>query len=584
MKFITDIQKKQIEQLQNCVQMSSEEKESVLIILQQNYVLANSYNDRLQKIIQLQQDIQSLEANFQEQLSILKKNLILRDSYMQQFTICRVLLKRVLSLYIDLSNLVLYPASADLQFDSTGILNQKLNFPYFSDSESKLLFQAITQIQKPIYGRKQFDTNAQQFEQSEIQNPFYNDSYESTLFWGDLNYIFTSESTRIQSHRFEIDSQALSGNIFMMVPIDRIIRSFKTKNVSEHIQVLVYSTDILNIQFQQVQIKIYLPPTRYLAPLQYLYIQRADLKQELLRSPVQGLLKLRFNTMQIFMVHSAFCQEIGLFLTKNLKVDDVYEQLLSDFDPQIIIQANDLLSPKSNFKQKPININLLVKNMFKFITNEYEPLRYFWSGAELYYLQKNKTQFPKMSRNDFNANPVLTQNELLKESGFKVLKMIKKYPEAKELFLQEQQDVLFNTYFEQPLLINVKSNREIQSNTAELLSKQFALQSKSFEEQNNTQNNKNYQQESHEKPNYENKTKQIQHKSALKHEDVDLTEQDLTPSKNNSWYGQNKRTVRQLSEIVHREKFSIPTRDRDCEDSDYYYHYTDYSDDERHNQ
>ncbi|CAL6011235.1 Hypothetical_protein [Hexamita inflata] len=552
--------------------MSSEEKESVLIILQQNYVLANSYIDRLQKIIQLQQDIQSLEANFQEQLSILKKNLILRDQFMQQFTICRVFLKRVLSLYIDLSNLVLYPASTDLQFDSTGILNQKLIFPYFSDSESQLLFQAITQIQKPIYGRKQFD-NAQQFEYSEIQNPFYNDSYESTLFWGDLNYIFTSESTRIQSHRFEIDSQALSGNIFMMVPIDRIIRSFKTKNVSEHIQVLVYSPDILNIQ-----------PTRYLAPLQYLYIQRADLKQELLRSPVQGLLKLRFNTMQIFKVHGAFCQEIGLFLTKNLKVDDVYEQLLSDFDPQIIIQANDLLSPKSNFKSKPININLLVKNMFKFITNEYEPLRYFWSGAELYYLQKNKMQFPKMSRNDFNANPVLTQNELLKVSGFKVLQMIKKYPEAKELLPQEQQDILFNTYLEQPLLINVKSNREIQSNTTELQSKQFALQSKSFEEQNSTQNDKNYNQESHEKPNQQNKTKQIQHKSALKQTDVDLTEQDLTPSKNNSWYGQNKRTVRQLSEIVHREKFSIPTRDRDCEDSDYYYHYTDYSDDERHNQ
>ncbi|CAL6002420.1 Hypothetical_protein [Hexamita inflata] len=131
MKFITDIQKKQIDQLQNCVLMSSEEKESVLIILQQNYVLANSYIDRLQKIIQLQQDIQTLEANFQEQLSILKKNLILKDQYIQQFTICRVLLKRVLSLYIDLSNLVLHPASTDLQFDSTGILSQKLNFPYF---------------------------------------------------------------------------------------------------------------------------------------------------------------------------------------------------------------------------------------------------------------------------------------------------------------------------------------------------------------------------------------------------------------------------------------------------------------------
>ncbi|CAL6002354.1 Hypothetical_protein [Hexamita inflata] len=252
--------------------------------------------------------------------------------------------------------------------------------------------------------------------------------------------------------------------------------------------------------------------------------------------------------MQIFKVHSAFCQEIDLFLNKNLKVDDVYEQLLSDFDPQIIIQANDILSPKSNFKQKPVNTNLLLQNMFKFILNEYEPLRYFWSGAELFYLQKHKTQFPKISRNDFNSNPVLTQNELLKGSGFKVLKMIKQYPEAKELLLQEQQDVLFNTYIEQPLLSNtqnVKSNREIKISI---------------------------------------KDNKVEYKSALKHEDVDLTEQDLTPSKNNSWYGQNKRTVRQLSEIVHREKFSIPTRDRDCEDSDYYYHYTDYSDDERHNQ
>ncbi|CAL6002424.1 Hypothetical_protein [Hexamita inflata] len=367
-----------------------------------------------------------------------------------------------------------------------------------------------------------------------------------------------------------------------MVPIDRTIRSFKTKNVSEHIQVLVYSPDILNIQFEPVKIKQYLLPTRYLAPLQYLYIQRADLKQELLRSPVQGLLKLRFNIMQIFKVHSAFCQEIDLFLNKNLKVDDVYEQLLSDFDPQIIIQANDILSPKSNFKQKPVNTNLLLKNMFKFIQNEYEPLRYFWSGAELFYLQKHKTQFPKISRNDFNSNPVLTQNELLKGSGFKVLKMIKQYPEAKELLLQEQQDVLFNTYIEQPLLSNtqnVQSNREIQSKTVDLQSKQFTLQSKSFDEQHQTQKNNN--QEAHKISIKDNK---VEYKSALKHEDADLTEQDLIPSKNNSWYGQNKRTVRQLSEIVHREKFSVPTRDRDCEDSDYYYHYTDYSDDERHNQ
>ncbi|CAL6002368.1 Hypothetical_protein [Hexamita inflata] len=179
---------------------------------------------------------------------------------------------------------------------------------------------------------------------------------------------------------------------------------------------------------------------------------------------------------------------------------------------------------------------------------QYYKLRYFWSGAELFYLQKHKTQFPKISRNDFNANPVLTQNELLKESGFKVLKMIKQYPEAKELLLQEQQDVLFNTYIEQPLLSNtqnVKSNREIKISI---------------------------------------KDNKVEYKSALKHEDMDLTEQDLIPSKNNSWYGQNKRTVRQLSEIVHRENFSVPTRDRDCEDSDYYYHYTDYSDDERHNQ